>query len=275
MTAPDIDLALETPAHHLSVDKMPAHWLMARLGKRVLRPGGLETTRWLIEHARITSDDALVELAPGMGLTAERLLEQHPASYVAVERDLDAAALVRRVLASSGHPNARLVQGDAAAMPLEDASASLIFGEAMLSMQTLPKKKRILAEARRVLRAGGRYAIHELAVVPEDIDEARLAAIARDLSDSIHVGVRIGTLAEWRSWFEEAGFTVESTYRAPMRLLELDRLVADEGVLGTARFIVNAVRTPGAVKRLRSVRASFRKHMAHLGAIALVARAQA
>ncbi len=25
----------------LAVQKMPAHWLMARLGKRVLRPGGL------------------------------------------------------------------------------------------------------------------------------------------------------------------------------------------------------------------------------------------
>lgn len=28
---------------HLAVQKMPAHWLMARLGKRVLRPAGIET----------------------------------------------------------------------------------------------------------------------------------------------------------------------------------------------------------------------------------------
>ena len=26
--------------NHLNVQKMPAHWLMAHLGKRVLRPGG-------------------------------------------------------------------------------------------------------------------------------------------------------------------------------------------------------------------------------------------
>ncbi len=28
-----------------AADRAPAHWLMARLGKRMLRPGGRETTR--------------------------------------------------------------------------------------------------------------------------------------------------------------------------------------------------------------------------------------
>ena len=31
-------------------EKMPGHWLLARLGKRVLRPGGLELTQRLLER---------------------------------------------------------------------------------------------------------------------------------------------------------------------------------------------------------------------------------
>ena len=31
-------------------DKMPGHWLMARMGKRVLRPGGRELTEVMLRH---------------------------------------------------------------------------------------------------------------------------------------------------------------------------------------------------------------------------------
>ena len=59
----------------------PGHWLLARLGKRVLRPGGLELTRKLLKNANLTDAD-VVELAPGLGRTATELLSFQPASYV-------------------------------------------------------------------------------------------------------------------------------------------------------------------------------------------------
>ena len=31
-----------------ALEKMPGHWVLARMGKRVLRPGGLELTRRLL-----------------------------------------------------------------------------------------------------------------------------------------------------------------------------------------------------------------------------------
>lgn len=39
---------LDLPGSELDVAKMPGHWLLARLGKRVLRPGGLKLTRALL-----------------------------------------------------------------------------------------------------------------------------------------------------------------------------------------------------------------------------------
>jgi len=30
------------PGHGLHIDKIPGRWLLAQMGKRVLRPGGLE-----------------------------------------------------------------------------------------------------------------------------------------------------------------------------------------------------------------------------------------
>ena len=50
------------PAH-----KMPGHWLLARLGKRVLRPGGLGLTRIMLDRLGIGARDEVVEFAPAWG----------------------------------------------------------------------------------------------------------------------------------------------------------------------------------------------------------------
>lgn len=258
----------------LAVHKMPAHWLMARLGKRVLRPGGVETTRWLLEQGQIGPKDDVIEFAPGLGVTARRILARQPTSYAGVERDDEAAALVEQVIAEARHRPARtrVVQADAGNVPLPDESATVVLGEAMLSMQPASKKRAIIGEARRLLRSGGRYLVHELALQPIGIDAAAAAAIEQDLSAHVRVGVRIGTSGQWQRWLEEAGFEVEQVTTAPMRLLEPARLVRDEGLAGAARFVFNAVRTPGAPSRLIAVRSAFRRNSRHLCAVALVAR---
>ncbi len=147
-------------------DHMQGHWLLARLGKRVLRPGGVELTRTLLARAEVTDADVL-ELAPGLGRTAAEILARNPRSYVGAESDPNAANLVRHVLAGRG--DVRVT--DAADTGLSDASADVVIGEAMLTMQGNAAKHTIVAEAARVLRPGGRYAIHELALVPDDVAE--------------------------------------------------------------------------------------------------------
>lgn len=253
----------------LKIEKMPGHWLLARLGKRILRPGGREATEWLIEKAAPHASDDVVEFAPGLGITARRLLAHDPRSYTGVERDAAACATANRAIAATGAPSARVLQGDASKVPLDDGSASLVVGEAMLTMQPESKKAEIVREAARLLRPGGRYAIHEMAVRPGTPVEVR-EGIQRDLSASIHVGVRIGTPEDWRALFEKAGFEVRAETTLPMRLLELDRMVADEGLWGVARMAVNAIRTRGAIARLKEMRQTFRSHADHLCAIALV-----
>ena len=44
---------LPLPGEELKAEKMPGHWLLARLGKRVLRPGGRQLTQGMIEALNI------------------------------------------------------------------------------------------------------------------------------------------------------------------------------------------------------------------------------
>ncbi|MEM6572051.1 MAG: methyltransferase domain-containing protein [Planctomycetota bacterium] len=259
----------ELPAGHLDAAKMPGHWLLARLGKRVLRPGGRELTRRMLDGLDVGNSDDVVEFAPGLGETARWTLSRNPASYTAVDRDAAAAELVRRTFTGA---NRRCVIASAEATGLEDASASVVYGEAMLSMQTPARKTAIVREAFRVLRPGGRYAIHELCLGPGNVPEETRDAVRRDLSGSVHVGVRPLTVTEWRELLESEGFTVEDPMTAPMHLLEPARMIQDEGVGGAARIAWNMVRDREARGRVLEMRRSFRRHADHLCAISLIAR---
>ena len=254
-----------------AMEKMPGHWLLARMGKRVLRPGGLELTRRLLDLLAIDCNDDVVEFAPGLGITARMTLAREPRSYTAVERDHDAAATVARQLSGTGQ---RCVLGSAEKTGLPDASAGVVYGEAMLSMQPAIAKTRIVAEAARLLRPGGRYGIHELCLVPDKVSEATRDAIQRELTDDIHVGVRPLTVGEWRAVLESAGLTVAAECAAPMHLLEPLRIVRDEGLLRALRFVWNLVRHEPARRRVGAMRRTFRKYRRHLGAVVLVATKQ-
>ena len=255
------------PQSERRIEDVQGHWLLARLGKRVLRPGGLELTDQLLAHVRLQGAE-VVELAPGIGRTAALIVQAGPAGYVGVDADPSAAALVAEVVGDAG----RTITADAAQTGLPEASADLVIREAMLTMQTERGKKAIIDEAVRVLRPGGRYAVHELGLQPDDLDPAIGDDIRKALARSIKVNARPLTAAEWTALLTDAGLEVEWVGTAPMALLQLRRNLADEGLRRVVRIVWNVLRDPGARKRVLAMRRTFTQYADHLTGIALVAR---
>lgn len=258
------------PGDDLDAARMPGHWLLARLGKRVLRPGGLNTTKSLLAELTITSDDSVVEFAPGLGLTARMILEKRPRNYVGVERDAKAAQWTMRHLPSRSDVN--VIVGTADHTDLPAGCASIVLGEAMLSMNTHAHKQQIVAEAFRLLRSGGRYGIHELAIVPDALPAELKQEINNALSSAIHVGARPLPTREWEALMEEAGFRVIRTGHAPMHLLRPKRLIQDEGLLGAMRLARNLLLDAPARRRVLGMRRVFERYRRNLGAVFVVAQ---
>ncbi len=256
------------PGHDLRVDKMPGHWLLARLGKRVLRPGGLAMTQALLADLTVGHSDDVVEFAPGLGVTARLVLQRNPRSYVGIERDKAAAAWTSERLPTRENVSVKI--GHADATGLADGCATLVIGEAMLSMHPMEHKQHIVREAYRLLCPGGRYAIHELAIVPDDAPPHVKRETESALSAAIHVGARPSTPHEWTQLLHSAGFRVERVRVAPMNLLRPARLIADEGLWGALKFLKNVILDRQARRRVLTMRRTFHKHRRHLSAIALV-----
>lgn len=249
--------------------RMQGHWLLASMGKKVLRPGGRELTQDMLSHISITPRTDVIEFGPGVGHTAAQLLQYCPHSYTAIDRDKHGTRQVMALLEKYGQ--ATYISADAKDAGLPDECADCIIGEAMLTMQPDKGKRRIISEAARMLRPGGTYAIHELAFVPDSCPQELQDEVAAQLRATIKVGARPLTPHNWAALLEEYGFHV--TYKAmrPMALLEPQRIISDEGIVGAAKFAKNVARNKAARTRILAMRKIFRQYRKDMAGVALVA----
>jgi SAM-dependent methyltransferase len=108
---------------------------------------------WALQGVELGDD--VLEVGPGPGVTTD-LLRGRARRLTALEVDAAAAAALEKRLNGSG---VRVVHGDGAAMPFADGSFSGVVSFTMLHHVPAPAlQDRLLAEARRVLRAGGVFA---------------------------------------------------------------------------------------------------------------------
>lgn len=154
---------------------------------------------------------------------------------------------------------------------LPDESATKVYGEAMLTMQSARQKTDIIREAYRLLKKGGLYGIHEIALTAEGSDPAIRQQIYREMQGAILSNVAPLPTAEWEQLLKDEGFAVRKVITNPMHLLEPKRVIDDEGFFRTLRILFNILTHPAAAKRIRGMRRIFRRHEGRIMAIAIIA----
>lgn len=248
------------------MDQAQGHWILAKMGKRVLRPGGKELTEKLIDALQISSGDHVVEFAPGIGFTAAKVIALHPESYVGIDADRDVVQLLTKKLKGK---NIEFKLANASDTKLPENSKDKLMAEAMLTMHNDERKSEIIREAYRILKKGGLYGIHELGLM--HVDDQLKNEINRDLQLSIKVHARPLTEEEWTALLEKEGFVVKKIFVNEMHLLESKRMIDDEGFFRALKIAFNILTNRVAKKRLSAMRKVFRKHQKHLNAVAILA----
>jgi len=121
-------------------------------------------------------------------------------------------ALARENQRKAGVENVEFLRGEIEAIPLPEAAVDVVISNCVINLSA--DKRRVLAEAFRVLRPGGRFAVSDI-VLTEALPEEARSSLA------LWTGCVAGALqeSEYRSLLAEAGFEgieVEPTrvYRA-------------------------------------------------------------
>lgn len=251
-----------------TINTEQGHWILAKMGKKVLRPGGKVLTQKLIEDLKITDRDTVVEFAPGIGHTASFILKKKPKSYTGIELNEEAALKLGQKINGK---NRTIVNTGAASTGLEDAVADKVIGEAMLTMQADNRKSEIIKEAYRILKKGGLYGIHELGLVPNELDPKIKGSIQRKLAQVIKVNARPLTQDEWCTLLRNEGFKIIEMYASPMHLLEPKRMLNDEGLLRTLKIGFNILTHPKAKSKILKMRAVFKEYEQQMTAFGIIA----
>ena len=134
-------------------------------------------------------------------------------------------ALARANQHKAGVANVEFLKGEIERIPLPDASVDVVISNCVINLSA--DKRQVLAEAFRVLKPGGRFAVSDVVV-----RGALPAAVRRDME--LWVGCMAGALeeVEYRRLLAEVGF--EGIGVEPTRIYEFDDARAVGGELISA-----------------------------------------
>jgi SAM-dependent methyltransferase len=150
--------------------------------------------------ADLHEGETVLDLGSGAGADVLISARRVGASGKAIGLDMtdEMLALARANAAAAGVENAEFLQGYLEAIPLPDGSVDVVISNCVINLAA--DKRVVLAEAARVLRPGGRFAVSDV-IADEGMDEATRADMQQ------WTGCIAGALteAEFRAALGDAG----------------------------------------------------------------------
>ena len=253
----------------LNFKTVPGHEVLAAAGKRMLRPGGKLATKQLFEWAGFQPGETVLELAASFGYSSIALVERFGVKVVGVEKNPESVARARANVAAAGlSDRVEIVEGDIFHLDRISQQFDWVLAEAILTMQSPSGKAKIISGICDRLKPGGKFLSHELLV------KNRESEIQKALSEVIRVNSTPLSESGWIAIYQNAGLQVEKCQSGAMGLLNLSRMLQDEGFVGTVRILWNILSRSQIRDRILAMGRVFQHYQEDLGYIVISAKKQ-
>lgn len=251
----------------INFETATGHQVMAAAGKKILRPGGKAATEQLFQWAEFKPGDTVLELAASFGYSAIALAKRYGVQVVGVEKNPESVARARANIQAAGLENqVQVIEGDVFHLERISGQFDYVLAEAILTMQSLPAKVKILQGVHDRLKPGGKFLSHEL--LANDREEE----IHRALAATLRANSTPLSEANWIATCESVDLEVVQHQTGKMGLLNPTRIIQDEGFGDAIKFFWNVLTQTRVRYRLLTIRRVFKQYQQELGYIALCAK---
>jgi demethylmenaquinone methyltransferase/2-methoxy-6-polyprenyl-1,4-benzoquinol methylase len=167
----------------------------------------------VLELARVTDGESVLEVATGTGVQLVALAQRNPSGRtVGIDFAPGMVKRTRKRLRRAGLDDVELHEGDARALPFADASFDLVTNEYMLNLMPHADIARAVKELHRVLKPGGRLVVTNMTPGARRGHRIWDALYARGIDLFVNCRGVLATPA-----LEEAGFeNIAREYTVPM-----------------------------------------------------------
>lgn len=246
--------------------KVAGHELLARLGKKRLRPGGVEATNWLIENASFNENLKVLEVACNMGTTLIEIVKKYNCEVTGVDAKKEVLDIAKENIKKENIENkVKLINADARVLPFDDESFDIVINEAMLTMLNNTDKQKAMNEYYRVLKKGGLLLTHDINLRNEDPE------ILKRLRLAINISATPLKEETWVKMLKEAGFSEIKTKTNPMTLMSEEGMKKDEGEKGMQDILEKAKKDPNFAQFME-MKEFFKKNRENMYYIAVVSK---
>ncbi len=189
-----------------------------------LHPGGLASTRSLLEAARLSPGDRLLDIGCGLGASARLAAATFGLRVDAADAS---APVIGRARVRSDEARIKWTVAGLPDLPFEDATFDAVLAECVLSTIDRPAA---LAELARVLRPGGSLILSDV-----EVDGDPIPALGHQV-----IGAALCVTDAWRPGelerrLPDAGFRIVETWDRSSSIVDLvDRIEARFGVVRLA-----------------------------------------
>lgn len=240
----------------------PGHQVLAAAGKKILRPGGKAATEQLFTWANFQPGETVLELGASFGESAIQMAQRFNVRVVGIEKNPDSVIKARENIQAAGlSDQITIIEGDIFELDKITDKFDYVLAEAILTMQADAGKAKILSGIKNCLKPGGKFLGHEM-LVRDNAEQVR-----KSLSKSIRVNANPLTVSEWSTTCKNAGLTIQQQQTGKMGLLNLNRMIGDEGILRTVKIIWNLLTKPCLRSRVLQMRRNFQQQRDHIGYI--------
>jgi predicted O-methyltransferase YrrM len=245
------------------------HQVLQRVGKTVLRPGGIQVTRTMHGWADVSNGCSVLELCAGLGTGGMALAADRGCHVLLTDQDeerlVQAEKLaVRRGL--GGLVRTKRVDMTKIDQDLGDENFEATIVEASLTHCPHALKIKILQD---LLKHSKQILLHEIGLRDTFDDSDKANQVRREVGDALAIGFYPLTVEGWVQLVEECGYTITNIENGPMRFLNPRSMLQDEGPAGVINIAWNLATHEDLRERVLSTKAVLESHSDTLGYVAL------